>query len=41
MQSPNAQPERHPWGQLVGSYDFYHGHPPEHSLKTGLRLQVT
>ena len=25
--SPNALPARLPWGGLIGSYDFYHGHP--------------
>ena len=33
--SPNAQPVRLPWGGLMGSYDFYHGCPPEHPLRMG------
>ena len=35
VQSPNALPARLPWGGLMGSYDFYHGHPPEHPQKMG------
>ena len=30
-----ALPARLPWGGLRGSYDFYHGHPPEHPQKMG------
>ena len=29
-QAPNARPERLPWVGSMGSFGFYHGHPPEH-----------
>ena len=35
VQSPNALPARLPWGGLMGSYNFDHGHPLECPLKMG------
>ena len=31
----NAQPVRLPWGGLMGSDDFYCGHPPDSPLRMG------
>ena len=39
VQSPNARPARLPWGGLMESYDFYHGHLPECPLKMGEDLR--